>query len=87
MLVSSVRAGALTRPQGAKAFAAAASLLARGEMEPSASAVYAAALRFGISAYDAHFAALALNLGASLVTADKALLSRCSGFAVPMESF
>jgi predicted nucleic acid-binding protein len=45
------------------------------------------ALDLGLSAYDAQYLALAQQLGAVLVTADKALARRCGGRAVMVDGF
>lgn len=45
------------------------------------------ALERRISVYDAHFIALALDLGTVLVTEDEEILKKCSGTAVSMLHF
>ncbi|HTB33331.1 MAG TPA: type II toxin-antitoxin system VapC family toxin [bacterium] len=45
------------------------------------------ALDLGLSAYDAQYVALGQQLGAVLVTADKALARRCGGRAVMVDEF
>jgi predicted nucleic acid-binding protein len=51
------------------------------------SLVLTLAVENGISAYDAQFAALALSLGAPLVTEDRGLQRKFPGVAVSMGSF
>lgn len=65
----------------------AAGLFRSSELEPGGSGVLDAAIRFGISAYDAHFVVVAEQLGAKLVTSDRELLERCSEHAVSMARF
>ena len=45
------------------------------------------ALRYNLSAYDAQYVQLAMNLGCHLITADKGVLSNCAPYAVALESF
>ena len=57
------------------------------EFSPSGEKVLEAAFKYGISAYDAHFVAVALELGARLVTGDKKIVRNCGKLAVKMEEF
>ncbi|MEM7244504.1 MAG: type II toxin-antitoxin system VapC family toxin [Acidobacteriota bacterium] len=57
------------------------------ERSPDEELILQVALRDGISAYDAHFVAVAEREGLPLVTADKTLLRRCPAIAQSIESF
>ena len=45
------------------------------------------ALRYGLSAYDAHFVVVAEQAGAALVTSDAAILQACPDLAVEPREF
>lgn len=44
-------------------------------------------MRYGISAYDAHFVSVAIDLGELLVTGDKKILRDCGDVATSIEEF
>ena len=87
VLALSVRASVLEAEQARAAWRHAAHLFRSSELEPEGSAVLAAAIRLGISAYDAHFVVVAEGLGARLVTGDRELLDRCPHQTVSMSRF
>ena len=72
-----VRAGICTPSAGDKALAKALSLFASHEAEVSDRLALQAAQEFGLSAYDALYVALAMDLDVKLVTGDKALARKC----------
>lgn len=73
VLATSFRASVLTRRQAEDAWERALAVFSLSEHEPSGGDVLDFALRLGISAYDAHFVALAAQLSALLVTFDRKL--------------
>lgn len=59
-------------------------LFSRSEREPSGEAVLAAALEYEISAYDAQFVVVAMELRVALITADPRLALRCPEVAAAL---
>jgi len=82
-----VRSSVLDEEQATLAWRRASTLFARLEKEPEAEQVLSAALRYGISAYDAHFVVLAEERNVPLVTADKKLCRACPRLAVLITDF
>ena len=87
VLAVSVRASVLSAEQARATWRHAADLFRSRELEPEGPAVLDAAIRLGISAYDAHFVVVAESLGARLVTHDRALLDHCPHQTVSMSRF
>lgn len=87
VLALSVRASVLSAEQARATWRYATSLLRSNEVEPEGSAVLDAAIRLGISAYDAHFVVVAEKLDVRLVTHDRGLLERCPDQTVSMMRF
>lgn len=87
VLATAVRAGALEEEQAFRAWQVATSIFGGQEHEPGGEAVLRTALRERISAYDAHFVALAEALRVPLVTGDRKLSGTCTRVAVSMEAF
>jgi predicted nucleic acid-binding protein len=87
VLALSVRATVLSTEQARASWQHAASLFRSSEVEPEGPAVLDAALRLGISAYDAHFVVVAERLGVKLVTHDRELLDLCPDRTVSMRQF
>lgn len=87
VLATSVRHGVLDRMQAQEAWRSAVNLLRRSEREPSGDAVLTAALEYEISAYDAQFVVVAMELRVSLVTADRRLALRCPEVATALAEF
>ena len=81
------RAGVLSEEQARLAWQRAKALMAGREVEPDGDRVLSFALERGITAYDAHFVAVAADLGVPLVTSDRAVLERCSDIACAIEHF
>ena len=78
VLWQAVRTGNLAEDAAIQAWSHASRLLVPRERPVDGAAVLRTALRFGITAYDAHFVALASALGVVLVTNDrKSLADRC----------
>jgi len=87
VLATSARAGVLSAKQAIRAWRAGIQLLGHCEQEPGGEPVLQTALQYGISAYDAQFVAVAVNLEIPLVTGDRKLCSACKGIAASIESF
>ena len=87
VLTSAFNAAVLNRQQAFSAWWIAVDLLSGREIEPDGDRVLNLALERQISAYDAHFVAVAEDLGVSLVTADRAIARQCPDIAVAIEDF
>jgi len=87
VLTTSVRADVLTREQALTAWHAGIRLFGKAEHDPDGESVLAAALTYGISAYDAHFVVVAKDLNVLLVTGDRALQKACRSIAVLIADF
>jgi predicted nucleic acid-binding protein len=73
VLATAVRTGLVDEEQAFQGWQDAATIVGRREHEPGGEAVLRTAIRYRISAYDAHFVAVAEQLGVKLVTADRKL--------------
>ncbi len=87
VLATSVKAGVLTHEQALAAWHVGVRLFGRREREPDGTAILAAALTYGISAYDAHFLVVAEDLDVRLVTGDRSLRKACRARAVMISDF
>ncbi len=87
VLALSHRVGALDEEQVIFLWRSSSIFLDTTEVEPDGEQVLEIAMNSGISAYDAHFVAVANELGVPLVTADKRLLVRCEDVAISIVSF
>ena len=87
VLTASVRADVLGREQALTAWATGIRLFGRAEHNPDGVLVLAAALTYGISAYDAHFVVVAKDLNVRLVTGDRAMQKACGSIAVLIADF
>ena len=87
VLVLSVKNSVLNKEQAMLAWRRATNLFGRCEQEPEGEEVLQSALKYGISAYDAHFVVLAEKLNLTLVTADRKLCRACPNVAVSIGKF
>ena len=87
VLATAHRAGVLSEDQARLAWQRAKALLGRREVEPDAERVLALAMERKITAYDAHFAVVAEELGVPVVTVDKRILETCADIAISIEEF
>ena len=87
VLAVAVRHKILDEAQAFHAWRAAVLLLGGSEREPGGEAVLSIAIRNGISAYDAHFVALAQASSCVLVTGDRKLQRTCRDVAIAPEEF
>lgn len=86
-LTLAARTGVLDADQTRACWSQAVRLFGSSELEPGGAEVLDAAVRLGISAYDAHFLVVAERLDCRLVTNDAELLERCPGRAVSIARF
>ncbi len=87
VLNKQVRAGNLTLNQAAAAMERAATLIGDREAPVDSRDVLELAQQSGCSTYDCEYVALAVALGASLVTSDKAVLKAFPAVAVSPDEF
>jgi predicted nucleic acid-binding protein len=87
VLVLSVKNSVLKEEQATVAWHRASRLFGKSEQEPQGEEVLRASLKYGVSAYDAHFVVLAEKLGLKLVTGDRKLCRACPTIAVSIETF
>lgn len=87
VLVQATASGMLTSAQAAKVLELAISQMTRREHMPDEAVVLQTACTHNISAYDAQFVALALDLQVPLVTSDRRLLAACPDVAVSPGGF
>ena len=87
ILATSVRAGQLTLADTIKLWQCTATLMADNETDPSPASVLELAAHHSITAYDATFAALALELGVPCVTEDREMQRKLPAVAVSMKHF
>lgn len=87
-LLKYVRARRLDLAAAARAFQAAELRLSRIEVQPATRKVFEAAVAFRLSSYDAEYIALAMQLGAVVLTADgRTLADRVPSLTVRLSSF
>ncbi|HVT89682.1 MAG TPA: type II toxin-antitoxin system VapC family toxin [Tepidisphaeraceae bacterium] len=86
-LATLVRAKALDMEKAIAALAEAHQLTVERELAVDQEEVINAAIRFNLSAYDAQYVALALNISVQCVTADIRIIANASGIAVSLEQY
>ncbi|HEX5760801.1 MAG TPA: type II toxin-antitoxin system VapC family toxin [Thermoanaerobaculia bacterium] len=87
VLVSAIRFRKTPLATAESAWEQARALFASAEHEVEPKAAMALAVRYGISAYDAQYVALAEQLDVTLVTQDGPLRSACPERAISMQAF
>lgn len=87
VLATLIRRGALSLSQALLHFTDAELALGGRQYESDAGAVLELAMTTGCTAYDCEFAALAVELGVPLVTADRRLATAFPGTAVTLAAF
>jgi len=87
ILATQIKAGRMTQPNAALLFGRALQILEPNERDPDAPDVLALLARHRITAYDAHFVALAREVGCPLITEDAELLRKFPGLAFSVEAF
>lgn len=87
VLVVAVRAGALKEEQAQILLRSSQVFMSAVELEPDGERVFKLAVERNISAYDAQFVAVAEELEAPLVTADKRIIANCPDLSVSLETF
>jgi hypothetical protein len=86
-LASSIKVKQITLEQALNIWQRVAGILMENESEPPATRVIELVARYGISAYDGQFIALAMDMGVPCVTEDRELQGKFPGMAVSMEGF
>ncbi len=87
VLATLVRATLLDSEDALAVWFGATSLFRGKEHEPAGQSVLAAALRYRLSTYDAHFVVVAEDLDSTLVTGDQKILAACPALACSIEDF
>lgn len=87
ILATQIKTGRITQPNAASLFERTRQLLETNEHDPDAADVLALVARHRITAYDAHFVALAREVGCPLITEDAELLRKFSGLAFSVDAF
>lgn len=87
VLAASIRAGVVTEEQAIAVWHSASALFEGREHEPGGEAVLRAAVRYGLSAYDAQFVVVAEDLKVRLVTGDREVLAACPDVSIAIEDF
>jgi predicted nucleic acid-binding protein len=87
ILATAIKAKQITSAQALDVWQMVAGILMENESEPSAARVIELVARYGITAYDGQFIALAMDMGVLCVTEDQELQGKFPGTAVSMEGF
>jgi predicted nucleic acid-binding protein len=87
VLATAVRSSVLTIDQASRVWHHASGLFRGSEYDPEGEAVLQAAVRTGLSAYDAHFVVVAEELSVTLVTGDRKIGGACPHIARELEDF
>ena len=82
ILATMIKAKLLARSDAESTYRQLLDILRANEKDPDPSSVLSLVERYGISGYDAHFVALARDLGVKLHTQDKELLKKFPDVAV-----
>ena len=87
ILASAIKAKQIKPEQALVLWEKVSEALNENEFEPAGSEVIALVAKYGITAYDAQFIAVALEMGISCVTEDRELQEKFAGVAVSMDGF
>jgi predicted nucleic acid-binding protein len=87
ILATAIRTKQIRPEQAMDIWEEVSKILIENEFEPSASKVIDLVARYGISAYDGQFIALALEMGIPCVTEDRELRKKFPGTAISMDEF
>lgn len=79
--------GILGHGEALRAWRAGVEYMSEGEVDVDGETVLETAIRYSVTAYDAHFVVLAESLGVPLVTADRKLVRACKGVAISYGTF
>jgi predicted nucleic acid-binding protein len=85
ILATAIKARQITSAQALDVWQMVSGILIENESEPSAAKVMELVARYGITAYDGQFIALAMDMGVLCVTEDQELQGKFPGMAVSME--
>ena len=87
ILATQIKAGRISQQRSRLIFQQVAQLLVENERDPDIETVLGLVAKHRITAYDAHFVALAQTTGSLLVTEDAELLNKFPDCAISMEAF
>ena len=87
ILATQIKAGRVSQQRARHIFQQVAQLLAENERDPDIESVLGLVAKHRITAYDAHFVALAQTAGCLLVTEDAELLNKFPDCAISMDAF
>ncbi len=87
ILATAIRARQISLTKALEVWEGAETALAENESEPSPARVLDLVARFGITAYDGQFIALAMELGVPCITEDRELRRKFRGVAFSLEDF
>ena len=87
ILATAIKAGQITPERALDVWQNVAEMLVENESEPSPAKVIDLVAQYGITAYDAQFIALAMEMGIPCITEDRELRGKFPGIAVSMDDF
>jgi len=87
ILATAIKAEQITSEQALGVWQRVSAILMENESEPSAARVIELVAHYGITAYDAQFVALAMEMGILCVTEDQELQEKFPAIAVSIEGF
>jgi predicted nucleic acid-binding protein len=87
ILAGAIKAKQIRPEQALGTWEKVSNILIENEYEPSASKVIDLVTRYGITAYDGQFIAVALEMGILCVTEDRELQKKFPGIAISMSEF
>jgi predicted nucleic acid-binding protein len=87
ILATTIKAKQITSAQALDVWETVSGILMENESEPTAARVIELVARYGITAYDGQFIALAMDMGVLCVTEDRELQEKFPGIAVSLERF
>ena len=87
ILATAIRAHQISPASGLEIWQRVAAILLNNESEPSPGKVIDVVAKYGITAYDAQFISLAMEIGVPCITEDRELRKKFSGIALSMDDF
>mgnify|MGYP006267938881 CR=1 FL=1 len=87
ILASAIKTKQIKRGQALNIWERVSNILIENEYEPSASTVIDLVGKYGITAYDGQFIAVALEMGIPCVTEDRELQEKFPGIAISMNEY
>ena len=87
ILATAIKAKQISQEHALVVWQKIAAILVENESEPSPAKVIDLAAKYGITAYDGQFIALAMEMGIPCITEDKGLQKKFRGIALSMNDF